>query len=104
MAAASAERVRSSSVGPRPPVRMMSCAAAARRLIAVARAVSSSGTVACSMVMMPAEVRRSASQRELELRVWPRVSSSPTEMIAERSWGWLGRDGSGAGIAGRVPD
>ena len=80
----SASRVRSSSVGPRPPVEMRTSTDDASARIAAAMAARSSATVRCSTTSRPASRSAAESVRELVSSVVPSTSSSPTERMAAR--------------------
>ena len=83
----SASRVRSSSVGPRPPVEMITEAMPASDCNASTIAARSSRTVRCSMTSRPASRSAMESTRPLVSSVVPSTSSSPMDkMHAVGGW------------------
>ena len=80
---ATASRVRSSIVGPRPPERMRRSAARAARRTSSTRGWNRSGIVTWRVTSKPRSVRRRDSHAAFVLATRPRVSSSPLHrMIA----------------------
>src|ERR1700733_3870522 len=82
VAAATASRVKSSSVGPRPPVRItIGTRAIASRIDAVSNS-RSSPTIILRRTSTPRELRWSVMKRELVSTRWDVKSSDPTAMIS----------------------
>ncbi len=80
-AAAMASRVRSSGVGPRPPVSSTRSLRASPSRMASVTATRSSGNAANRMTATPIAVRSRARSPEFVSRVDPLVSSVPTARI-----------------------
>ena len=85
-ARASVPMVRSSAVGPNPPLMMTSSARLHSSLKASSSRLSSSGSSRNSLTWMPSMVNSVARNEPFASRVSPRVSSEPVRQIIALGW------------------